>query len=137
MIASTRRASQRARISLATATLVGDALGVLVRATMHVWAAVSYAAVQTGPEPTALPRKVTPARGTLRMAEFRATAATFSRGTSYKMMFVGLGIADLLLTLYALSAGTPPATEREARPRRGNHVEVFPRELTEPLCRTR
>ena len=39
------------------------------------------------------------------MAELRATAATFSRGTSYKMTFVGLGIADLLLTLYALSAG--------------------------------
>jgi hypothetical protein len=39
------------------------------------------------------------------VTELRATAATFSRGTSYKMAFVGLGLADLLITLYALSLG--------------------------------
>ena len=37
--------------------------------------------------------------------ELRATAATFSRGTSYKVAFVALGLVDLFMTLYALSAG--------------------------------
>ena len=39
------------------------------------------------------------------IAELRATTATFSRGTSYKLLFVGLGIFDLVLTLYAIGAG--------------------------------
>ncbi len=39
------------------------------------------------------------------MSELRVTAATFSRGTSYKLTFVALGVLDLLLTLYALGNG--------------------------------
>ena len=35
----------------------------------------------------------------------RLTTATFARGTRLKLSFVALGIADLLLTLYALGAG--------------------------------
>ena len=36
---------------------------------------------------------------------FTASAATFSRGTPYKVAFILLGLLDLLLTLYALDAG--------------------------------
>lgn len=39
------------------------------------------------------------------MSELRATAATFSRGTNYKLTFVALGLVDLLLTVYAVSNG--------------------------------
>ena len=39
------------------------------------------------------------------MTELRATAATFSRGTNYKLAFVALGLIDLAMTLYALSIG--------------------------------
>ncbi|MDA1036492.1 MAG: DUF5658 family protein [Chloroflexi bacterium] len=39
------------------------------------------------------------------MSELRATAATFSRGTNYKLTFIVLGLVDLVLTLYALSNG--------------------------------
>lgn len=39
------------------------------------------------------------------MYELRVSAATFSRGTSYKMTFLMLGVLDMILTLYALSAG--------------------------------
>lgn len=39
------------------------------------------------------------------MAELRLGTATFGSGTALKLTFVGLGIFDLLLTLYALGAG--------------------------------
>ena len=39
------------------------------------------------------------------MSDLRLTTATFARGTSLKLSFVALGVADLLLTLYALDAG--------------------------------
>ena len=39
------------------------------------------------------------------MSELRASTATFSRGTNYKLTFVVLGLVDLVLTLYAVSNG--------------------------------
>ena len=39
------------------------------------------------------------------MSDLHLTTATFARGTSLKLSFVALGVADLLLTLYALGAG--------------------------------
>jgi hypothetical protein len=39
------------------------------------------------------------------MQELRATTATLSRGTGAKGLFVLLGLADLLLTLWALDHG--------------------------------
>ena len=39
------------------------------------------------------------------MSALRGSAATFSRGTHYKLTFVGLGMVDLVLTLYAVSNG--------------------------------
>ena len=39
------------------------------------------------------------------MSDLRLTAATFARGTSYKLTFVALSAVDLLLTRYALGNG--------------------------------
>ena len=39
------------------------------------------------------------------MRQLTATAATFSRGTNFKMTYVVLGLVDLVLTLYALHVG--------------------------------
>ena len=39
------------------------------------------------------------------MRELTATAATFSRGTNYKVTFILLGLIDLVLTLYAINSG--------------------------------
>jgi hypothetical protein len=39
------------------------------------------------------------------MVGLRTTTATFSRSAGYKFTFIALGLADLFLTLYAVSAG--------------------------------
>ena len=39
------------------------------------------------------------------LGDLAATAATFSRGTNYKVTFIALGLVDLMLTLIAINSG--------------------------------